>query len=31
LFFANASYIKGRVQEALRGAPTPALVVDAER
>jgi high affinity sulfate transporter 1 len=32
LFFANASYVKGRVQEALRGAPTvtTALVLDAE-
>ena len=32
LFFANASYVKGRVQEALRGAPTVtnALVLDAE-
>jgi sulfate permease, SulP family len=32
LFFANASYFKGRVQEALRGAPTvtTALVLDAE-
>jgi MFS superfamily sulfate permease-like transporter len=32
LFFANASYVKGRVREALRGAPTPphALVLDAE-
>jgi sulfate permease, SulP family len=32
LFFANASYVKGRVREALRGAPTPArwLVFDAE-
>ena len=32
LFFANASYVKGRVQEALRGAPTEttALVMDAE-
>jgi MFS superfamily sulfate permease-like transporter len=32
LFFANASYFKGRVQEALRGAPTAttALVLDAE-
>jgi MFS superfamily sulfate permease-like transporter len=32
LFFANASYVKGRVREALRGGPTPArrLVFDAE-
>jgi sulfate permease, SulP family len=32
LFFANASYVKGRVQEALRGSPTipTALVLDAE-
>jgi high affinity sulfate transporter 1 len=32
LFFANASYVKGRVNEALRGAPTvtTALVLDAE-
>jgi SulP family sulfate permease len=32
LFFANASYVKGRVQEALRGAPTvtTAVVLDAE-
>jgi sulfate permease, SulP family len=32
LFFANASYVKGRIQEALRGAPTAttALVLDAE-
>jgi sulfate permease, SulP family len=32
LFFANASYVKGRVQEALRGAATvtTALVLDAE-
>jgi MFS superfamily sulfate permease-like transporter len=32
LFFANASYVKGRVQEALHGAPTvtTALVLDAE-
>jgi MFS superfamily sulfate permease-like transporter len=32
LFFANATYFKGRVQEALRGAPTSptALVLDAE-
>ena len=32
LFFANASYVKARVQEALRGAPTvtTALVLDAE-
>jgi SulP family sulfate permease len=32
VFFANASYVKGRVQEAVRGAPTPArwLVVDGE-
>ena len=32
LFFANASYVKGRVKEALRGAPTEttALVLDAE-
>jgi sulfate permease, SulP family len=32
LFFANASYFKGRVHEALRGAPTPprCLVLDAE-
>jgi sulfate permease, SulP family len=32
LFFANASYVKGRVNEALRGAPTDttALVLDAE-
>jgi sulfate permease, SulP family len=32
LFFANASYVKGRVLEALRGAPTRArwLVFDAE-
>jgi high affinity sulfate transporter 1 len=32
LFFANASYVKGRVNEALRGAPTEttALVLDAE-
>lgn len=32
LFFANAGYVKGRVREALRGAPTPPrrLVLDAE-
>ena len=32
VFFANASYVKGRVQEAVRGAPTPTrwLVVDGE-
>ena len=32
LFFANARYVKGRVREALRGAPSPArwLVFDAE-
>ena len=32
LFFANAGYVKGRVREALRAAPTPthALVLDAE-
>ena len=32
LFFANARYVKGRVREALRGAPTEthALVLDAE-
>jgi len=32
LFFANASYVKARVNEALRGAPTvtTALVLDAE-
>jgi MFS superfamily sulfate permease-like transporter len=32
LFFANARYVRGRVLEALRGAPTPArwLVFDAE-
>ncbi|MDA0171623.1 SulP family inorganic anion transporter [Solirubrobacter taibaiensis] len=32
LFFANAGYVKGRVREALRAAPTPthALVFDAE-
>jgi SulP family sulfate permease len=31
LFCANASYVKGRVREALRGAPTPdLLVLDAE-
>jgi MFS superfamily sulfate permease-like transporter len=32
LVFANASYVKGRVREALRGAPTPVrwLVFDAE-
>jgi sulfate permease, SulP family len=32
LFFANASYVKGRVLEAVRGAPTPthAVVFDAE-
>jgi sulfate permease, SulP family len=32
LFFANAGYFKGRVQEALRGAPTAttALILDAE-
>jgi sulfate permease, SulP family len=32
LFFANASYVKGRIREALRGAPTPPelLVLDAE-
>jgi MFS superfamily sulfate permease-like transporter len=32
LFFANARYVKGRVHEALRGAPAPArwLVFDAE-
>jgi sulfate permease, SulP family len=32
LFFANASYVKGRINEALRGAPTAtnALVLDAE-
>ncbi|WCB92223.1 hypothetical protein DSM104299_00913 [Baekduia alba] len=23
LFFANANYVKGRVREALRGAPSP--------
>ena len=32
LFFANAGYVKGRVREALRAAPTPTrvLVLDAE-
>jgi sulfate permease, SulP family len=32
LFFANASYVKGRIQEAVRGAPTPVrwFVFDAE-
>jgi sulfate permease, SulP family len=32
LFFANATYVRGRIQEALRGAPTrtTALVLDAE-
>jgi sulfate permease, SulP family len=32
LFFANASYVKGRVREAIHGAPTPVdwLVFDAE-
>ncbi len=32
LFFANARYVRGRVREALRGAPTPSrwLVFDAE-
>jgi SulP family sulfate permease len=32
LFFANASYVRGRVHEALRGASTvtTALVLDAE-
>jgi MFS superfamily sulfate permease-like transporter len=32
LFFANAGYVKGRIQEALHGAPTTttALVLDAE-
>jgi high affinity sulfate transporter 1 len=32
LFFANASYVKGRVREAIRGAPTEPrwLVLDAE-
>jgi SulP family sulfate permease len=32
LFFANASYVKGRVREAVRGAPseTHAVVLDAE-
>ena len=32
LFFANARYVKGRVREAVRGAPEPAhwLVFDAE-
>jgi sulfate permease, SulP family len=32
VFFANAGYVKGRVLEAVRGAPTPArwLVLDAE-
>jgi SulP family sulfate permease len=32
LFFANASYVKGRVLEAVRGAPTPthSVVFDAE-
>jgi sulfate permease, SulP family len=32
LFFANASYVKGRVLEAVRGAPTPTrwIVFDAE-
>jgi high affinity sulfate transporter 1 len=32
LFFANASYVKGRMHEAVRGAPTPTqwLVLDAE-
>ena len=32
LFFANAGYVKGRVLEAVRGAPTPtrSLVFDAE-
>jgi SulP family sulfate permease len=32
VFFANASYVKGRMREAVRGAPTPArwLVLDAE-
>jgi sulfate permease, SulP family len=32
LFFANAGYVKGRVREAVRGAPTATrwLVLDAE-
>jgi MFS superfamily sulfate permease-like transporter len=32
LFFANAGYVKGRIREALHGAPTPVrwLVFDAE-
>jgi SulP family sulfate permease len=32
LFFANAGYVKGRIAEALAGAPTPArwLVIDGE-
>jgi MFS superfamily sulfate permease-like transporter len=32
LFFANASYVKGRIREAINGAPTPVrwLVFDAE-
>jgi sulfate permease, SulP family len=32
LFFANASYVKGRVREAVHGAPTPVrwFVFDAE-
>jgi len=32
LFFANATYVRGRIEEALRGAPTEttALVLDAE-
>jgi len=32
LFFANATYVRGRIQEALRGAPThtTALVLDSE-
>ena len=32
IFFANQSYVKGRVREAVRGAPseTDALVIDAE-
>ena len=32
LFFANASYVRGRINEAVQGAPTPVrwLVFDAE-
>ena len=32
LFFANAGYVKGRIREAVHGAPTPVrwLVFDAE-